>query len=183
MCANDLPLDDGLDRIMVDIETLGIEPGAAVLSIGAVRFGIDGLGETFYRAISLRSCDKEGLSISGNTLIWWLNQEEVTRQVLTGGDPLADVLSDFSSYYGEADEIWANSPSFDCEILNSAYEAVGQDEPWSYSEERCFRTLSTLPVAPEIKEEGVQHHALDDAENQARVIVDALQNLQEHYGG
>lgn len=76
------------DRVMVDIETLGVEPGAAIVSIGAVRFGPGGLGETFERSIDLKSCEFRGLQIDAETLEWWLNQGEVAREQLIGGDDL-----------------------------------------------------------------------------------------------
>lgn len=169
--------DDRLDRVMVDIETLGLEPGAAILSIGAVRFGAGQLGETFEETISLTSCQDAGLSIDADTLEWWLDQDEDAQHVLTGGEPLADVLEAFRTWYIGADEIWANSPSFDCEMLECAFDAVGLETPWMFYDERCYRTLQSLPVAPDIDHDGVEHDALDDAEHQAHVAATTLGRL------
>jgi len=36
-------------RVMIDIETLGLDPGAAILSIGAVRFSTAGSGSCWSR--------------------------------------------------------------------------------------------------------------------------------------
>jgi len=112
-------------RLMVDIETLGTEPGCAICSIGAVVFDTGGLG------------DRE---------------------------------------YGEsgADEIWANAPSFDCEILADAYDRVDIAKPWDYWDERCYRTLKSLPGAVDIDRQGDHHDALDDAAHQARVASATL---------
>lgn len=166
------------NRVMVDIETLGLDPGAAILSIGAVRFDTAGLGQEYYRNVDLKSCEAAGLEIDAGTLDWWLSQDEEVQDVLTGGIELEAVLREFShEYYGHADEIWANSPSFDCDILAAAYEAVGQDTPWHYSDERCCRTLFSLPMAPEIDREGDHHNALDDAKHQARVASATLAKL------
>ena len=41
--------------VMVDLETWGTKPGCAIISIGAVSFGPDGLGEEFYTALD-RDC-------------------------------------------------------------------------------------------------------------------------------
>lgn len=71
------------------------------------------------------------------------------------------------SHFGDADEIWANSPSFDCDILAAAYDAVGRTAPWDYWEERCFRTLKNLPGAVDVEHGGDEHNALDDAVHQA----------------
>lgn len=167
-----------LRRVMVDIETLGTEAGCAILSIGAVRFGAGKLGDTFHSSIHMRSCADAGLEIDAGTLEWWLEQDDDAKEVLTGGDELSKVLFKFTEWLDGADEIWANSPSFDCEILQSAYEAVGQPVPWSYYEERDYRTLRSLPVAPDVDQDGVEHDALDDAEHQAYVAAAALSSLE-----
>jgi hypothetical protein len=171
------------DRVMLDIETLGLERGASVVSIGAVRFDSDGLGETFERTISLTSCQRAGLTIDAETLEWWLTQDEEALEQLSGGDSLATTLEAFSEWYGDADEIWANSPSFDCELLEAAYHAVDRDEPWSFYEERDFRTISSLPVAADVEFDGVEHDALDDAIHQAKIVSMTLAGLEEIRSG
>ncbi|RAW44047.1 3'-5' exoribonuclease [Halorubrum sp. 48-1-W] len=167
------------DRVMLDIETLGLEPGASVVSIGAVRFDESGVGDTFERSISLTSCQRAGLTIDAETLEWWLAQDGEALDQLSGGDPLARVLEAFSEWYGDADQIWANSPSFDCELLETAYHAVDRDEPWMFYEERDFRTISSLPVAADVEFEGVEHDALDDAVHQAEVVSKTLAGIEE----
>lgn len=171
-------------RIMLDIETLGLEPGHAVLSIGAVNFWPGAVGDdTFYREIDVESCQDAGLKLDANTLKWWLEQSPHVNKVLIGGAPLKDVLRDFSEYYGAAAEVWANSPSFDCEFLERAYAAVDIVEPWEFRDERCFRTLAHLPQAPDLEREGKEHHALHDAKHQARVAAETLARLQPQDGG
>jgi len=166
-----------VDRVMIDIETLGREPGAAILSLGAVRFDTEGVGETFHRSISLTSCQAAGLSIEAETLEWWLDQDDAAQTVLTGGDDLANVLRGFDAWYGDADEVWANSPAFDCSILEAAGEAVGVEMPWAFYEERDFRTLKKLPGAADLDQDGTEHHALEDAVHQARIASATLRDL------
>jgi hypothetical protein len=167
------------DRVMIDIETLGLDPGAAVLSIGAVQFDPDGLGEEFYREISLQSCQAVGLEVDADTLEWWLEQDEAVSDVLTGGEQLEDALMDFGMWYPDGAEVWANSPSFDCEHLEAAYDAVGLTEPWEYNDERCVRTLRSLPGSVELAQDGDEHHALDDAKHQAREVSRTLARLDQ----
>ena len=167
------------DRVMVDIETLGLEPGCVVLSIGAVRFGAGELGDQFYRSINRESCEAAGLTVDGGTLEWWQDQSEEAREVLTGGDDLEDVLREFVMWIDGADEVWANSPSFDCEVLVAAGKAVGVPMTWEYYEERDFRTLSDLPLAPQVDQDGVEHNALDDAKHQAHVAAATLKRVDE----
>lgn len=172
------------ERIMVDIETLGLEPGCVILSIGAVEFDTGGLGQTFYAGIDIETGQEAGLTIDANTLKWWLDQDETVRDVLFGGGvPLEEALRYFADFYDTNSEIWANSPSFDCELLEAAYTAVGIEIPWAFHEERCFRTLASLPQAPELEQEGDEHHALDDAEHQARVASETLARLERDSDG
>jgi hypothetical protein len=165
-----------LERVMVDLETLGLEPGSSILSIGAVRFDTNGIvdGQTFYRNVSLESCTDAGLEIDVSTLDWWLNQDGDVQGILTGGERLSKVLFAFSRFYDDADEIWAFSPSFDCAILSEAYAAVDETEPWTYRDERDCRTLASLPVWPDNEQEGNEHDALDDAIYQAKATAKAL---------
>lgn len=164
------------DRVMVDIETLGLDPGAAILSIGAVKFGTDGIGEEFERNISLESCQEAGLTIDADTLDWWLGQDEDVQHVLTGGESLERVLWEFHDWF-DADEVWANSPAFDCAMLEVAYDAIGDPAPWEYYEQRDVRTLTSLPVAAEVEQLGNEHDALDDAKHQARTVIETLRNI------
>lgn len=167
----------GSERVMVDIETLGLDPGAAILSIGAVRFGPGGLGEEFEINIDLKSCQDAGLDIDAGTLKWWLSQDGEAQHVLTGGMRLGKALWRFSEFYRPADEIWAYSPSFDCEMLKEAYDAAGMSPPWTYKDERDCRTLAALPIWPDFEQEGVEHDALDDAKYQARQTAETLRSL------
>jgi hypothetical protein len=172
------PLDRSTpDRVMFDIETLGIEPGSAILSIGAVRFDPDGLGDTFEAQISLESCEGVGLEIEAGTLAFWLDELTADGEInpahletLTTGDDVKGVLREFREWVGDADEIWANSPKFDCGHLEAAYDAVGWDAPWSYDQLRDVRTVRSLPVDVEIEQTGEEHDALDDACYQAEEV-------------
>jgi hypothetical protein len=164
---------------MLDIETLGTEPGAVVLSIGAVRFDDAGIVDEFYQSVSLKSCQEAGLEVDADTLNWWLQQGDDAQKVLSGGADLRTALEAFAEFYAGADEIWAFSPSFDCAILGEAYDAVGMNEPWHYRDQRDCRTLVELPGAVDLEQNGTEHHALDDAKYQARTVILTLSTLQE----
>lgn len=174
-------------RVMVDIETLGTEPGAAIVSIGAIPFDEDGIraDDGFYEEIDLVSCESWGLSIDADTLQWWLGQSDEAREVLTGGggEDLAGVIADFATWFNDvdADEVWANSPSFDCRLLEAAFDAVGVDTPWDFWQERDFRTLKNLPAFVYVEREDgdVEHNAIDDAALQARAASKTLQSIED----
>jgi DNA polymerase III epsilon subunit-like protein len=165
---------------MIDIETLGLEAGAAIVSIGAVEFGPGRLGETFEASISLSSCQEAGLNIDADTLEWWLEQSEEAQAQLAGGDNLGTVLTELSMWLRErsVDEVWANSPAFDCDMLEHAADRVGVTFPWAYYDRRDYRTLTSLPQAPDDEHDGVAHDALDDAKHQAQVAATTLRRLE-----
>lgn len=163
-------------RVMLDIETLGTDPGATVLSVGAVAFDDHGpTGETFHESVDVQSCQAAGLEIDAGTLAWWLNQTETAQDVLTGGDDIKNVLTALTAWWpDDADEVWANSPAFDCRLLGATYAAVGLTEPWEYYQTRDVRTIRALPGAVELDMDGTEHNALDDAMHQAREVAATL---------
>jgi len=176
--------NDEPTRVMLDIETLGIEPGAAILSIGACTFDRDGVGKTFHRSVDLESCQDRGLTIDADTLQWWLDQDEVAAvDLLTTGVPLATALSELRDFLETHayDELWANSPKFDMAHLEGAYEALDWTVPWAFYELRDVRTVTALPGAVELEQDGTEHDALDDAIHQAREVAATLRALE--YGG
>jgi len=166
--------------VMLDIETLGLEPGASILSIGAVKFDTDGLGERIHRSVGLRSCEAAGLTIDTETLQWWLKQDDGVRAQLRGGKPLGSTLAAFDRFYDDLnpDEIWANSPAFDCAILEAAYDAVEGEAPWDFYERRDLRTLRNLGIEGGAEREGPEHDALADARYQAREAAVLLREVQ-----
>lgn len=169
-----------MKRCMVDIETLGLDPGDIVLSIGAVMFNRDGIIHEFYENIDIQSSQNAGLEINARTLEWWLQQDEEAQDCLTGGVPLREALELFKGWYEmhEPDEVWANSPAMDCTLLEAAFEAVDMTEPWEYDEERDQRTIESLvDTEPEV-EVGTKHNALDDAKRQAKIVSQLLSEVQ-----
>lgn len=167
------------DRIMLDIETLGTEPGCAIVAIGACRFDTRHVGQTFEASVDLQSNGEAGLTVDHETLSWWLTQDEQAREQLTGGESLSDALDRLAGFVDGDVEIWANSPTFDCEILAAGYEAVGMDLPWHYWQLRDFRTLQELDIDEPTDHEGVEHDAVDDAVYQATVAASVLGKIEE----
>jgi len=165
---------------MIDIETLGIEPGAAILSIGACTFDTEGVGETVHVSVDLESCQERGLEIDADTLQWWLEQDDAAREILTGGVPLATALSELREFLetNDYDELWANSPKFDCAHLEAAYDALDWPTPWVFYELRDVRTVTELPGAVELEQDGTEHNARDDAIHQAREVAATLRALE-----
>lgn len=155
-------------KVMVDIETLGLQPSSVILSIGAVVFDSHMLGD-FYVELKHnqpgRTCDLE-------TINWW-NQQ--TIPIPNGTDSLYSGLDKFRSWVNQIKasselEIWANGTDFDITILTHAVRQLDDfPVPWKYNAVRDYRTLYKL--FPEVKrpemDSSKKHNALEDAKHQA----------------
>lgn len=171
-----------LDDAMIDIETLGKKPGAAVLSIGAVMFGVARLGEEFYSPVLLQSCVDVGLTIDPSTVAWWMKQSDEARAAafVTDAPALPIVLQRFTNWFvaQKARHPWCHGATFDVPILDVAYEACGMPAPWKFYDVRDTRTLYDLAGVKVDRSQGTHHNALDDARAQAEAATKALWILQ-----
>lgn len=167
-----------MNHVMLDLETMGSGPDAAIVAIGAVVFDphadpLGDLGESFYRTVDLESAVRAGGAIDAGTVLWWLRQSAAARAAL-GKDavPLPLVLRDFAGFLaglGPEVNLWGNGAGFDNVILAQAYRAIGLPVPWKHWNDRCYRTLKALyPEVPAPERAGTAHQALDDAQHQAR---------------
>lgn len=172
-----------IPAISIDLETLSTQPNAAIASIGACRFDPRGdwIGDTFHLHVSLSNCQRHGLVIDADTVLWWLKQSGDAQQALGIGQidaaPLVVALDAFAGFVdstGNEPELWVNGASFDLPILASAYRAINWPTPWKFWQERDLRTLKALNKGARIERTGTHHHALDDAMHQARLIQHIL---------
>ena len=170
-------------HIMLDLETLDTASSAVVISIGAVAFDpeTNALGDKFYVEMTedIAAQQAHGRTISGDTVRWWMQQNEAARRVFSESIDGVDrantreALSHFSSFVaangGRDVELWGNGADFDNVILGSLYEAFDLKRPWSYSRNRCYRTMKNIGVGPRRPRvrEGIYHNALNDAVTQA----------------
>jgi exodeoxyribonuclease VIII len=172
--------------VMLDLETLGVSPGCAVVSIGAVafdEFGVDATG--FYAAIDVPEWNVEGLTPYGlrkeiGTIDWWRKQSEEARSVFCGGGDMmlalglfATYLRDIESDTGQAPRVWGNGADFDLPILLAAAKAAGMNEKslWGGFNGRCYRTVKNGFKSVKMVRSGTHHNALDDARSQAEHLV------------
>ena len=87
-----------MNHCMIDLETLGTQPGSIILSIGAVLFDPtkaphECLGEEFYYVIGKPTCLAAGLTFSQDTLDWWKKQSPEARKVLTQSEDPNESIS------------------------------------------------------------------------------------------
>lgn len=177
----------GTVNVMVDIETLGLEPGSVILSIGATTFDTpNATRNMFYECISVASCEAEGFVKDKHVMDWWKEQnQDLYKDVISGTTHISKALSDFSNYLHDlkADVvIWGNGADFDISHLKRAFDICGLIWPVHYRNVRCYRTLRNIfPYVIPIGEESLRkHHALDDAVFQA-VHAEALLNWSRRF--
>ena len=173
---------------MLDIETLSTANNAVIIAIGAVKFDLKTkqILDRFYSRIDPLSCLDAGLTVSGSTIMWWMNQGEEARAQFKGVlPPLKNALNGFTSWLhkmpGEigSEHVWGNGATFDNVILANAYNALGLARPWSYKGDRCYRTIRSLYPDVPFKDFGTSHRADHDAEAQALHLMDIWPKLRQ----
>lgn len=176
-----VPKPELYHHVMVDLETLGLNPGCVIASLAAVEFDpMTGLtNHTFYKKINIASSLREGFKIEGDTLYWWLQQTDAARtEICTNSEDIHAVLSEFTSFLKQVCKntkyikLYGNGSSFDLGILGAAYHQLGQKIPWMFWNERDVRTI--VDFMPEIKKqtefEGVMHHPIHDCLHQIKYV-------------
>lgn len=178
----DTPPPPLVNRIMLDLETLGRRPGCPLLQIGAA----DSLGYSFLETVDVTDqLLNYPVEIDPDTQRWWRQDapQEARDQVSRlPKAPLRWCLRRFGEWYhsmlGQEKELWCLGASFDFPILEHAYHLAGVPVPWHYRELRCARTVFQLAKAqgwqrPQ-REGGTAHTAMADAVNQMDDLKEAL---------
>lgn len=173
-----------MKHIMLDLETMGTSPNAAIIAIGAVAFDNQKIYSEFYKAIDLESSMSKGGITDSDTILWWLQQNNEAREVFKRkGLPECEVLLAFTEWLNEIDSernnilMWGNGAAFDNVILAQAFMRNGMKIPWSYWNDRCYRTIKTLRPDVKFAHRGIKHNALEDATSQAQHLIRLLRAL------
>ncbi|HEB1319347.1 TPA: 3'-5' exoribonuclease [Escherichia albertii] len=176
------------DHLMIDLETMGKNPDAPIISIGAIFFDpqTGDMGPEFSKTVDLESA---GGVIDRDTIKWWLKQSrEAQSAIMTDEIPLDDALLQLREFIDENSgeffvQVWGNGANFDNTILRRSYERQGIPCPWRYYNDRDVRTIVELGKAIDfdartaIPFEGERHNALDDARHQAKYVSAIWQKL------
>lgn len=168
--------------VMLDLETMGNGPRAAIVAIGAVEFDprTRTVGDRFYQTVDLATAVKMGGEMDASTVLWWLKQSDSARAEFTKeGAHLEQALLDFKTwmFYRGAPElicVWGNGAAFDNVILSSAYRAAQIEQPWRHWNDRCYRTIKAQRPEIVMQRRGTHHNAVDDAESQAWHLLELL---------
>lgn len=165
---------------MLDIETMGMPPDGALVGLGFCFFDLtkdDPIGPTFSCAINLATAVKAGMKIDPSTVMFWLAQgEQARRSIMWQTQDITKALREFNEFLAEHSRprdlrVFGNSPSFDLQIMRTAYKLTDTPCPWHFTNERDFRTVRAMYPSVEYNpaEKGDDaHSAVHDAIFQAR---------------
>ena len=176
------------DHLMLDLETMGKNPDAPIISIGAIFFDpqTGDMGPEFSKTIDLETA---GGVIDRDVIKRWLKQSrEAQSAIMTDEIPLDDALLQLREFIDENSgeffvQVWGNGANFDNTILRRSYERQGIPCPWRYYNDRDVRTIVELGKAIDFDArtatpfEGERHNALDDARYQAKYVSAIWQKL------
>lgn len=174
-----------MKHVMIDLETLGHVKNSAFLSIAAVQFDpvTGNIGKQFLANVSLNSSLEYGLTVTEETISWWLKQKpEVAKLMFDEPRRLPQVLIDFRNWFNDNFLIypWGNGASFDLALLTNAYEKcfhlTDRNIPWKYSSERCYRTFKNLGSSNQ-ENIGNAHDPVSDCIYQIKVLADINKQL------
>jgi hypothetical protein len=166
--------------LVIDLETMGTRLDAPIIAIGAVgvnRETCEVTDHTYYKQINLRSNVLAGAKIDPDTVLWWLKQNDAARAAFADNHEaisLSGALIEFGDWlrqFGDI-EVWGNGATFDNVLTAEAFKRFGMAVPWSYRNDRCYRTLRAMfPQVEAPLGTGTAHNALDDAVYQAKHLA------------
>ncbi|EHN0545031.1 3'-5' exoribonuclease [Escherichia coli] len=174
--------------LMIDLETMGKNPDAPIISIDAIFFDpqTGDMGPEFSKTIDLETA---GGVIDRDVIKRWLKQSrEAQSAIMTDEIPLDDALLQLREFIDENSgeffvQVWGNGANFENTILRRSYERQGIPCPWRYYNDRDVRTIVELGKAIDFDArtatpfEGERHNALDDARYQAKYVSAIWQKL------
>ena len=164
---------------MIDLEGLATGPDTTILTIAAQTFdpfGSDYYDKHYYARITLES--QENRVIDDGTIAWWATQPEHAKEEAFGEQdriPLDQALDELGRLIWHSKMIWAQGPTYDCNILEHAYKSYRKPLPWKYYQVRDSRTVFSL--WPELPIPPTSHHALEDCRRQIGMLQDTLKYL------
>ena len=169
-------------HIMVDLETLGLNSNAVIVSAGLVAFDRDTFKElgTLEVGFDLNQQIKTGGIIDGDTIEFHFKQEYDSIQRMANREvlPVKDAIDKISAFVNEhkAEALWGNGATFDNVILRNLYTRFLRVFPLPFWADRDLRTAVDMGNVDtrEIPFVGIQHYSLDDALHQVKILKAAI---------
>lgn len=172
--------------IMIDIESLDTSPYCVILTIGAVRFDPKGTGVV--ERLELRPTIEDQTEvynrvINDDTIRWWGTQNPAALEEAMGDqgrESFKDCMEKLYKFCWNRRAVWSNGASFDCVVMETAWQQLGMRIPWPFYTVRDTRTLYEV-AGVKLKDGGhvTSHKAVEDAERQAVVVQKAYKKLMD----
>jgi DNA polymerase III epsilon subunit-like protein len=165
---------------MVDLETLDVEPTAAIVTIAAVKFNFDDDHvETFSVNITPKSSILKGMTVSQDTLDWWKTKpREAIDAWKVNGIEVDDALDQFNKFLGDASNttMWAQGIDLDFPVLRHSLKQLNKPIKWNYWNQCDTRTIFTVANFNTKKANriGQYHIAIDDCRTQISWLKQVL---------
>lgn len=185
--------------LMLDCETLSLEPNAVITQIGLV--GVSATDPTdfldppvnSFLPIKAQTQLIPPRHIDGDTIIWWMGQSDSARshfQNCTSGDDFEELpalvrhfIRGFNRMTKNGEltyELWARGDK-DVAWMESLIKHVGLPVPWKYD---TVRELRTLMAAAGVDVKDVQtpgdytkHNAISDCKHQLACYFESIKRL------
>lgn len=176
------------DAAMLDIESMGIGPRAALLQVGVLAFNfqtfeVQNGTDAFLQDVDLASALMLGGKTDDATVRWW--QDRGGFRPTGPTRDLRTVLVNLSRWFDanpNIKHVWVKGPSFDAAVMEGYYERAGLECPWKYNASRDLRTAVTLAEDTGLwSRSGVEpsHHALEDCMIQIEELKGAMTVMRQ----
>lgn len=173
-------------HLMIDLETLSLQPNCVVTQIGYVLFDEIAVHGSFLLRPDAEEQIARGRHVSFSTFSWWLKQGEEARDSMARGSKhhMTDCLNTFindvenSVGWSNIKQVWSNGLLFDVAIMEDIFHMYGVEIPWHYRAPRDVKTLCYLIPDFEMTKPTVAHDANADAFAQAQSVQRALQRIK-----
>ena len=195
---DNLQSEKSLVNVMVDIETLSLQPSAAVLAVAAVAFNMENgtIGEHFFATLDVVPQLLKGRSMEETTVYFWHNLPEKDKEWLTEKDKELSPdnalwgLLGFLQRVGEGAslQLWAQGSDFDFPILRSLSLTMLKTDIFQYFDFHNIRdvrsavwafsycpddTLDWSQCRHKFGKDSQKHHPLNDCMNSIQLLCAA----------
>jgi hypothetical protein len=172
-----------MDDLMLDLETLGTSPDTVVVQIGACYFSnkTGKIGKKFKVNVDIDSCLREGFTVEGNAIKWWLTEQAKNATFFNDTTNVRAAIYDFIEFSWKAERVWSHA-TFDFVIMMNYINRLGCTPGFGYKSARDIRTLldlshSKIKYSEDNTPRAGEHDALEDCIYQVGYCVKALNKL------
>lgn len=184
-------------EVVLDIETMGTQHDAVVVSVGMVRILWDTeLNEwvvpsesssySLYLVMDVTKQFQLHRSVDTSTMRWWADQRASVSDILQKAFLIPGELSrqctSINQFVREINNtrVWGNGPNFDNKILNHLVRSMLPTDLCHFRNERDIRTARDILSSADreaLMKNPLPHHALYDARQEARMLIAANRKL------